>query len=281
MAITELFGVSALRPDVDWLNLLKERHCPYLRRDCVKTRKSDPSVAIGSCSASVGKSGPTIICPHRFLERGLIFTDALLLLKEHVAGNEIHRIREVKIPGGMVDYLLVSARSRKVADFVGIELQSVDTTNSIWPERQEFLRSHGISLLDEPSTNKPGLNWKMTAKTILVQLHHKVATFQNLNKKLVLVLQSSLLDYMRANFDFSRLVSPPDPAHPLLLNAYDFGATDEEFRISLASQASTDVAGIEQCLNLKADPHVELDAMQELIESKLSDDTVELSIQAD
>ena len=42
-----------------------------------------------------------------------------------------------------------------------------------------------------------GMNWKMTAKTILVQLHHKVDTFENLNRKLVLVLQQPLLDYMR------------------------------------------------------------------------------------
>jgi hypothetical protein len=37
------------------------------------------------------------------------------------------------------------------------------------------------------------MNWKMTAKTILVQMHHKVETFEHINKKMVLVIQDVLL----------------------------------------------------------------------------------------
>ena len=43
----------------------------------------------------------------------------------------------------------------------------------------------------------------MTAKTILVQLNHKIATFEHLSKRLVLVLQDCLLDYMRREFPHS------------------------------------------------------------------------------
>jgi hypothetical protein len=42
-----------------------------------------------------------------------------------------------------------------------------------------------------------GINWKMTAKTTLVQLHHKIQTFEELGKHLVLVLQDGLMNYMR------------------------------------------------------------------------------------
>lgn len=41
------------------------------------------------------------------------------------------------------------------------------------------------------------MNWKMTAKTILVQLHHKIDTFESISKHLVLVVQDYLLDYMK------------------------------------------------------------------------------------
>lgn len=130
-----------------------------------------------------------MICPHRLLERRKIFADCIHLLTLHEPGNELHIIPEVTLPGGNVDYFLASARSGRVRDFIGIELQTLDSTGTVWPERQRFLSSVGFAA--EPSdldSEKPfGMNWKMTAKTILVQLHHKIETFEHLNKHLVLV----------------------------------------------------------------------------------------------
>jgi len=58
----------------------------------------------------------------------------------HEPGNELHIVSEVSIPGGSVDYFLVSAKDGKVKDFVGIELQTLDTTGTVWPERQRLLK---------------------------------------------------------------------------------------------------------------------------------------------
>jgi hypothetical protein len=52
---------------------------------------------------------------------------------------------------------------------------------------QEFLREHGLNVPVETAKTF-GMNWKMTAKTILVQLHHKLETFEHLGKHLVLVI---------------------------------------------------------------------------------------------
>jgi hypothetical protein len=51
----------------------------------------------------------------------------------------------------------------------------------------------------------------MTAKTTLVQLHHKIRTLEHLSKKLVLVAQDHLLAYMKKEFTFAHLepVSKP------------------------------------------------------------------------
>lgn len=49
------------------------------------------------------------------------------------------------------------------------------------------------------------MNWKMTAKTILMQLHHKIRTFEAIDKKLVLVVQDHLLRYLRREFNFSHI----------------------------------------------------------------------------
>jgi len=69
----------------------------------------------------------------------------LHLLTSHAPGNELHLVPEVSIPGGSVDYVLISTDcNRKVKDFVGIELQTMDTTGSVWYERQLALKEVGL-----------------------------------------------------------------------------------------------------------------------------------------
>jgi hypothetical protein len=106
------------------------------------------------------------------------------LLTTHEPGNELHIVSEVSIPGGSVDYFLVSGRDGRVRDFAGIELQTMDTTGTVWPERQRLLKELGVPRSDKAETSKKsfGMNWKMTAKTILVQMHHKIRTFEHVNK---------------------------------------------------------------------------------------------------
>jgi hypothetical protein len=64
------------------------------------------------------------------------------------------------------------------------------------------------------------MNWKMTAKTILVQMHHKVETFEHVNKKLVLVVQDKLLDYMAREFNFGHLANPATLGDSMHFHAY-------------------------------------------------------------
>lgn len=102
--VLELFGYSS-EAEVDWANVAQAQPCPYLERSCVKTRKSQPETAIGTCSVAYGGQN-VIICPHRLLERRQVFLDCLHLLTRHEPGNELHVIAEVSIPGGSVDYVL-------------------------------------------------------------------------------------------------------------------------------------------------------------------------------
>ena len=59
-------------------------------------------------------------------------------------GNELHVVPEMTVPGGSIDYCLASVHLGKVVDFAGIELETLDTTGTVWPERQCFLHQHGI-----------------------------------------------------------------------------------------------------------------------------------------
>ena len=135
-----------------------------------------------------------------------------------------------------MDYFLVSAANGKVKDFVGIELQTLDTTGTVWPERQRLLRDLDIPRIDaaEDSRKPFGMNWKMTAKTILVQMHHKLLTFEHVNRKLALVVQDRLLEYMEKEFNFAHLNRPASLGDPMHFHAYSVSQKDDgAFRLNL------------------------------------------------
>jgi hypothetical protein len=209
------------------------------------------------------------------LERRQVFTDCLHLLTQHDPGNELHVVPEVSIPGGSVDYFLVSAKKGRVKDFVAIEFQTLDTTGTVWPERQRLLKTLGVKVArkDVNSRKTFGMNWKMMAKTILVQLHHKVDTLEHIGKHLALVIQDCLLDYLRGEFNFAHLkdVRVGDTMH---IHSYKLEEDEGEFKIQLDTRVSTDAAGIAKCLGLQAETKIELEAIVAELEKKISAKTL-------
>lgn len=269
--ISEFFTHSTSSERLDWRTILTKQDCAYLGKKCIKNRKSQAHIAIGTCTVKYGKEETeVIICPHRLLENRKIFLDCIHLLSLHEPGNELHIVSEVSIPGGSIDYFLVSARNGKVKDFVGIELQTMDTTGTVWPERQRFLEEKGIE--SEDIENKTfGMNWKMTAKTILVQLHHKIQTFENLNKHLVLVVQDCLLTYMRKEFAFAHISPNTKIGDAMHFHSYKLNLNDDKnYSISLFERFSTDADGISKCLGLQAEANIELDIILKTLENKIS-----------
>lgn len=276
--IVEFFGHTSERGKKNWSLVIREQVCPFLGKKCYKVRKSNPDISIGSCTVLYGKGqDPIVICPTRLLERHQIFIDCIHLLTTHEPGNELHIIHEVSIPGGSVDYFLVSALNGKVKDFVGIEIQTLDTTGTVWPERQRLLAELGVSRGDDAETTDKsyGMNWKMTAKTILVQMHHKIKTFEHVNKKLVLVLQDTFFEYMTREFKFEHLRKPPVLGDSMHLHVYRLEKQrDRSFRLALEKRLSTDVEGIAACLGLQAEARIELDQIVAVLEAKLSPSTL-------
>lgn len=272
--MSDLFELYGVRTDAkaDWKKIVDSQICPYTQRRCFKIRKSDPTVSIGTCTGRFGAAGrPLIICPNRFLANRQVFSDCLPLLK-HRAGNELHIVPEIQIPGGNVDYFLVSAKDKEPADFVGIEFQGLDTTGSVWPSRQAFLREVGLNVPQgNDAGTKAGVNWKMTAKTILIQIHHKIETFEALGRKLVLVLQSDLMDYMVREFSFGHLSSPAELTDSMYFHAYLLNERDSTLKLNTVS--STNRAGISTALNLGASAEMKPEELIRKIRQKMSADT--------
>lgn len=269
--LSELFTVSTNAEGQNWLDIVSGQQCSFLNKKCIKSRKSQPEISIGTCTVKYGKHD-VIICPHRLLEKRQIFIDCMHLLTLHEPGNELHVISEISIPGGSIDYILISAKDNKVKDFVGIELQTLDTTGTVWPERQRYLKSLDIPVQESDSDSaKPyGMNWKMTAKTILVQLHHKIETFENLNKHLVLVVQDCLLDYMQKEFSFSHISKTAKIGDSMHFHSYQLKDKDKFFHLGLYERMSTDSQGISKCMGLQAEANVDLDVIVKILESKIS-----------
>lgn len=277
--LTEFFTYSTLSDEVDWNDKVKSQYCKFINKKCIKNRKSQPEISIGTCTVNYGKDRKNIIiCPFRLLERKQIFMDCIHLLTGHEPGNELHILPEIKIPGGNVDYFLVSTSSeRKVKDFVGIELQTLDTTGTVWPERQRFLQENGIKTnsLDTESRKPFGMNWKMTAKTILVQIHHKIDTFENLNKHLVLVSQNCLLDYIKNEFTFSNVSETPKIGDSMHFHSYTISLDKKKlYKLKLDKRYSTDSIGISTLLGLKAEANIKLEEVIKILELKINDTTL-------
>ena len=274
--VRELFTFSVEREDVGWKSLLRKQQCRYSGKQCFKVRKSQAHVSIGTCTVQYGADEKdVIICPHRLLERKQIFTDCLHLLTSHQPGNELHLVAEVPIPGGSVDYFIVSTdANRKVKDFVGIELQTMDTTGTVWPERELALQELGLKKNVAEPEKAFGMNWKMTAKTILVQLHHKIDTFESINKHLVLVVQDHLLDYMKREFAFNHVSPQPLIGDAMHFHSYKLKKDGKDYKLVLDSRYSTDSTGISKLLGLNANANIGFEEIARILESKISDFTV-------
>ena len=150
----------------------------------------------------------------------------------------------------------------------------MDTTGTVWPERQLCLYELGL-IPEEPQVDKLfGMNWKMTAKTILVQLHHKIQTFQSLNKHLVLVVQDPLLRYIEKEFSFEHIHKNPLLGDSMHFHSYNLMELDNRYKLKLESRFSTDSEGISRLLGLKANANVELEEILSILQSKISDATL-------
>ena len=267
--ITELYTQPTFRQDVDWTEVIGEQHCRYIGKRCAKRRKTEPDVSIGTCTVGYNAKTPKniIICPFRFLERRQVFTHCLHLLTHSEPGDEHHVVSEVTIPGGSVDFCLVATRKGRVVDFVGIELQAVDTTGTVWPTRQQFLSLLGLA--DAPPEDRSyGMNWKMSGKTILVQLHHKVETFEHVGRHFVLVVQDHFLAEMVKSFSFGH-IGPAKIGDTMHFHSYSLMEQSAGYKLELTQRISTDSAGVQTSLGNAAEAKVELQVILSTLQEKI------------
>ena len=147
--------------------------CPFSKRKCLKLSKVD----IGIC-AFHHNNEHQIICPNYFLKYNVLEQISSKLLNT----EKYKIIQEMKINNNFMDYVLVD--SNNLLNYCGVEFQALDTTGNY-----KWLYGEKV---------KPFcINWKTTMKTIVPQLFIKGSIFKSHNKKIVLVVQSTFLSYLK------------------------------------------------------------------------------------
>lgn len=211
--------------------------CPFLGSKCIKQRKSDPTLTIGTCI--VGFDGkPQLICPIRMRANDQqVIRDVAHLLKGDVA--EVLVVPEITIRDfGNVDFTIAGLDAEgHVTDFVGIEFQTNDTTGSAWQAREDFFAG-------QLQASYPyGLNWKMTTKLVLIQTLNKAAVFSKWGKKYVWAMQDTLLDRIKTYADMSEFHTEADEDE-VLFYAYEVFRGPVRYEMRLVERIGSDLEGV-------------------------------------
>jgi hypothetical protein len=169
-----------------------------------------------------------------------VFDDVAYLLEGQVSAIMV--IPEVTLRNfGNVDFVVAGFDRRgRVADFVGLELQTNDTTASgpLFAARNDF-----FSGALQPSYSY-GLNWKMTAKLVLKQTLDKSAVFAYWGKHYVWAMQDTLLERMRGYADMSDFEAADPARHEVFFHAYEVVDAQPRYELRLVERAGADLEGV-------------------------------------
>jgi len=245
---TEVFGVPYTDRSERALNAIKNQFCRFLNSECKKPRKSEPHIKVGTCS--LGYKGlsnnhlPVIICPHRFLEKVVFDTVETIFLKS-CFGNIIW-VPEVSMgSGGSIDYVALCNKKTGYgySEFLCVEFQAAGTTGTPWKAILE-LKEHGKYL---SSNYNYGINWANEfMKTMMQQVLKKGSIIEYWEKKIVFIVQSVAIEYLRKAVDVSDLreATSPNNGDSIFFLTFDTVWEKDNWQLKFHEMLSTNVVGV-------------------------------------
>lgn len=286
--IIELFGYPSLDSGDQSRDARASFYCPFLESLCRKPNNNPgihPQVdgPLGVCSVS-SESMPnraTVICPHRYAEknRALLRELAAQLLHPWQSlpvrvfgawGGEdaivllgSGELREIALFGqARLDWTAVAVVGGRVEGYAGIEVQTIDTTNSYQAQRRALLL--GESPI--PPSNH-GLNWENVNKRIVPQLLLKGSILSSLKDDGSLGLGFLVDANVLAKIN-SRLAAPlmADPEGDLLIHAVGLSAGVQDggqYSVQLEESLRSSVAQLQSKFESAGGVHEPLRAILE------------------
>jgi hypothetical protein len=149
--LTEIFGHSPADPSYDARMLWDTGMCPFTSTTCGKINHNS-GLVYGTCSAKTGDR-TVIICPNRlyankyncirevakeaFGDRRMVMFNEYWEKRDKLANEEVvvalgqNSGREVKLGTSLsMDWVLALVKHRKLVEYVGVEVQSIDITGN-------------------------------------------------------------------------------------------------------------------------------------------------------
>lgn len=166
-----------------------QRWCPVLGQECAKRGRD--TIPFGTCSMEYN-GDQIVICPERFY-----FDDFEVLRRvaQHYFGSLANvRFYDEIEPSDMLpvklDWVLAKVVNNQVEDFCVVEIQSIDTSGTVRPVYDAFLRGADTNIKVNYSPN-----WANVFKRLLPQVISKGRMCHDLGKRLYVVTQDHVLNY--------------------------------------------------------------------------------------
>lgn len=191
LSIVELFGYAPEDGTAAAQLPRKTSNCPFVVGRCIKQFKS--GLVSGACTLKPSTLGSVICCPNRMygnnyqilLEVAVdAFGEGMRLCRKATEavgdGKDVvvfgkHWGKELRLPnrrkggGYFIDWILARLGPDKMlAEFVAVEVQTMDTTGSYEAQVHRFLKTG--KLLQDKQSN---INWENVSKRILPQIIFK------------------------------------------------------------------------------------------------------------
>ena len=235
---------------------------------CDKIRKGRPNALIGNCSLSKynytkKENENWIVCPHRFLQYSTIFEDSRIFFNNQ---QNLKIVKEIKIgEHGSSDFMVFNNKNNEIDEILSIEIQSIGTSNTgdIWDARNDFLQA---KLRDNYNF---GINKKMSSKTILIQLLHKLEVLKDINIKILLVIQDYFLEHLRKNYEIDSNFRNQDLNDQIHIHSYNFMKNSLGHELKLKESISTDMKGLHLATKGKSSRKLEIKNIKDPITARL------------
>jgi len=192
-SLTEIFGHAPADPSPDARMLWDTGMCPFTSTTCGKINHNS-GIVYGTCSAAAGNN-TVIICPNRlyankyncirevakeaFGDRRMVMFNEYWETRNQMGSEELvvalgqNSGREVRLKTSLsMDWVLALVKDRKLVEYVGIEVQSIDITGNYRDNWHYFKHQQYLQGTRQPPSEN-GYNWANVHKRLIPQLIRK------------------------------------------------------------------------------------------------------------
>lgn len=221
--------------------------CPYLRSPCHKRNQT--------CSVQY-QDEIIAICPSRLRENELVFKN----VADHYFGSRndllvFHEVYSGDSQLGYFDYVMVKHKSlsSEIEDFVVIEFQTVDTTNTgqLTKALNDF--SKGIPI--HTKNYNFGLNWSNVWKRCFIQILNKGRVLEKWGHQAYWIIQEPTYKYLLDAYGLHGQLSVPGENETTVFMVYDLVADSQRgYRLSHNRVQGTNIQSLLKAFS--ENPHV-------------------------